>query len=432
MGDEAQNIELRSEEVQEILGQVPRWIIRWGITMIFAVITLLLVGSFYFKYPDIIKAQVIITTENPPAPIVAMATGEIKHLFVQDNQPVKKDEALGVVDNPANFAHVDSLESLLDTVKAFLVNYDTAKYCKFSNNIVLGDIQASCARFLNLYDEYYNFIKLGYHQNKIESIKDRIKEHKAYYYGLLQQSSTIRKEFFLAERQYKRTKSLFDNKVISEVELEKSESAYLQKKYAYEGTRTTLANTKIQISQLEQEIVELDMQRRQQEDQKQLALREAYDNLLSSLESWKKTYLLVSPIDGKVTFTNIWSENQIVQAGMVVMTVVPEGETRLVGKGMVESSGIGKVKPGQKVNIKCSSFPHMEYGMVQGKVESISLVPEENFYAVEISLPDSLITNYGKVLNFTQNMSGEGEIITRDLSVMDRIMNPVRAILERQ
>ena len=29
------NIELRSEEVQEVMGQVPAWIVRWGICLLY-------------------------------------------------------------------------------------------------------------------------------------------------------------------------------------------------------------------------------------------------------------------------------------------------------------------------------------------------------------------------------------------------------------
>ena len=46
------DIELRSEEVQEVMGQVPAWIVRWGITLLFLVVVALLVGSCFFKYPD--------------------------------------------------------------------------------------------------------------------------------------------------------------------------------------------------------------------------------------------------------------------------------------------------------------------------------------------------------------------------------------------
>ena len=49
-----ENTELRSEAVQNIIGYIPHWIIRWGITVIFLIVLVLLVGSWFFKYPDVI------------------------------------------------------------------------------------------------------------------------------------------------------------------------------------------------------------------------------------------------------------------------------------------------------------------------------------------------------------------------------------------
>ena len=37
------NIELRSEEVQDIMGQIPSWIVRYGITILFIVVFALIV-----------------------------------------------------------------------------------------------------------------------------------------------------------------------------------------------------------------------------------------------------------------------------------------------------------------------------------------------------------------------------------------------------
>ena len=45
MEDKRQEIELRSEEFNEVLSTVPAWIIRWGITMTACVVLMLLVGS---------------------------------------------------------------------------------------------------------------------------------------------------------------------------------------------------------------------------------------------------------------------------------------------------------------------------------------------------------------------------------------------------
>jgi hypothetical protein len=66
MRKESDNIELRSEEIQDILTRPPHLIVRVGISVICSVILLLFAGCFFFKYPDIIEGEVLITTENPP------------------------------------------------------------------------------------------------------------------------------------------------------------------------------------------------------------------------------------------------------------------------------------------------------------------------------------------------------------------------------
>lgn len=59
-----QQSELRSPEVQEIIGKAPNNIIRWGITAIFFVMATLLFISWFIKYPDLLTAKVMITTTD--------------------------------------------------------------------------------------------------------------------------------------------------------------------------------------------------------------------------------------------------------------------------------------------------------------------------------------------------------------------------------
>ena len=86
--NEANKIEIRSEEIQDILGQVPHWIVRWGTIVILFTVVVLLAGSWFFTYPDIKRAEIIVTTENPPATLVARTSGQIESLFVADSQYV--------------------------------------------------------------------------------------------------------------------------------------------------------------------------------------------------------------------------------------------------------------------------------------------------------------------------------------------------------
>ncbi|MCK4663011.1 MAG: hypothetical protein KAT68_09115 [Bacteroidales bacterium] len=61
---EKDNIELRSEKVRNIIGQIPPRIIRSGISVIFLVVIIMLVGSYFFKYSYIVKSEIVFTKEN--------------------------------------------------------------------------------------------------------------------------------------------------------------------------------------------------------------------------------------------------------------------------------------------------------------------------------------------------------------------------------
>jgi HlyD family secretion protein len=102
---EENNIELRSEEFQEILGSVPHWILRWGITLFAVIAVILLIGSAIIRYPDMIPARIVLTG-SPPAFVVAHASGKLKELYVKDNQKVKAGDYLAVVDNPAQTSDI--------------------------------------------------------------------------------------------------------------------------------------------------------------------------------------------------------------------------------------------------------------------------------------------------------------------------------------
>ncbi len=50
-------IEIRSEEIQDILGQVPRWIVRWGTVVVLITVLILIAFSWIFEYPEIIRGK---------------------------------------------------------------------------------------------------------------------------------------------------------------------------------------------------------------------------------------------------------------------------------------------------------------------------------------------------------------------------------------
>jgi multidrug resistance efflux pump len=142
---------------------------------------------------------------------------------------------------------------------------------------------------------------------------------------------------------------------------------------------------------------------------------------------------MASPIAGIVNQMGIWSNNQNVTAGETVFTVVPAGQDSPKGKAMLPIQGAGKVREGQRVNVRINNFPDQEFGYLVGKVVSISSVPTaEGVYVVEVDFPDGMMTNYDRVLPISRQMQGTADIITDDLRLMERFFMPVKKILRNQ
>ena len=425
-------IEIRSEEINEILGKTPNKIIRWGITVILIIILVLLTGSWFFKYPDLIKTTIEVTTVNPPAEIISHSNGKIEHLFIKDKDFVEKGQYLAIIENPANYEQVLVLKKQLETLKLFDNKTDSILLFDFSEHLSLGELQSFYSVFQKRYYEYLNFFKLDYYSKKINALRDQVIKYELYYNYAYTQRNTLEKDLKLTKKDYQRYISLYDSNAIAEVELEKSQSAFLQKKYSFEGARTNLANTRISISQLEQNILELQLQYEQQKQQLFIFLNEAYENLVSQIDIWEQKYVIKASFSGTSTFTKYWSINQNVSIGEKVMTVIPIDAGKIIGKLQLPLQGSGKVKSGQKVNIKFLNYPYMEYGMVQGEIKKISLVPSENFYSVEVIFPEGLKTNYEKTIQFNQNMQGVAEIITENVRLFERIMKPIRSLIKNR
>jgi HlyD family secretion protein len=160
-------------------------------------------------------------------------------------------------------------------------------------------------------------------------------------------------------------------------------------------------------------------------------LRESFLNLKAQINLWENTYLLIAPVNGIVSFTKFWSANQSVVKDEPVVTIVPLETGRIVGRINIKMQRSGLVKTGQSVNIKLSGYPYLEYGMVRGIVRSKSLVPAGDAYVIEIELLEGLKTLYGRELDFTQNMQGTAEIITENVRLLQKIINPFRYMVSK-
>ena len=95
------------------------------------------------------------------------------------------------------------------------------------------------------------------------------------------------------------------------------------------------------------------------------------------------------------------------------------------------SARTGKLSIGQHVNIKLDNYPYNENGMLQGTVTNISEVPNKDTYAIDVELINGLTTSYHKTLSYKEQMKGKADIITKNVSVMDRIFFNFKKLVDR-
>lgn len=91
------SIRLRSEAVQEVLGLVPSWMIRWGNALIFLLIVGVFSMSYLIKYPDALNTEMEITTTYPPYNSYSEFDGEFEKILVVESTKVTKGELLAVL-----------------------------------------------------------------------------------------------------------------------------------------------------------------------------------------------------------------------------------------------------------------------------------------------------------------------------------------------
>lgn len=430
MGDKKQEIELRSEEFNEVLSTVPAWIIRWGITVTACVVLMLLVGSAVFKYPDIISSTVTLTGTTPVSAIVAKTSGKLQELYVENNQQVEANTLLAVIENPAKTNDVIRLKELVQQAEN---NLDTIALVP-SQQLQLGSLQSLYSSFYLSMSEYRQFRELAYHLKKIELVKARIVKNEVYYRNMLKQKDLSAVQAKITHQQYARDSLLGVKGLVSKEAVEESYSRYLQSSLSSENMDRSLENLQIQLAQMNESLYDTEYQYLDQKNTLETQLRSLVNQLRAEIDAWEISYALITPIDGEITLTQYWTSNQNVTAGNIVFNIVPTDQGEIIGKAMLPTERSGKVRKGQKVNIRFSNYPDKEFGIVKGIVENISLIPivdgqNAKSYMVDIELPNGLRTSYNKELPFLPEMEGQADIITEDISLLERFLMPIRKVI---
>ncbi|MFM8851567.1 MAG: hypothetical protein ACKOE5_14395 [Cytophagales bacterium] len=145
---------------------MPGWLLRWGITLIFVLFLGLLAISWFIKYPDVIKATVVVTTNPAPINLVSRTSGKIL-LLKKQNEHIEKGEVVALLQSNANYEDVLQLEKLAteNNLVAFDIN---------DKPLQVGELQSFLNNTVRTQQELNAFEKNELHQKHITHLQKQV------------------------------------------------------------------------------------------------------------------------------------------------------------------------------------------------------------------------------------------------------------------
>ena len=423
--EEHDRIELRSDDVQEIIGTPPRWIVRWGTLIVALSVVAMVSMSFFVKYPDKVNGRVTVTSKVAAVRVKAQKSGRISKIYFEDGEDVLEGDLLVIMQNAANYEDVEELEGI---VKA-LQSADRMELLEFlSSDFKQLDVGTLQPLYSQVQTDFKNFHfteinKSGDKQvfrirNQIASIRSGIKI-------LKRQLKGAEDNVLLERRKYERLRNLLSTS-ISLQKVENQKKIYNDAKNEVVKINAQINDKWINISHLSTNIQTTQSTSSETNNENIVQLKSSINDLVGAIDRWNEENLLIAAMDGKISMINNWSEKQYIEQGEEIMAILPENVTEsLFIQLLIPIQGSGKIEVGQRVLLKFDNYPYREFGKVDGEVLVLPGLPRDNKLPVKIKLTNGLVTQSGKKLKFEQEMRGEGEIITEDRTVFERIFENI-------
>lgn len=418
---------IRSEEVQELISRIPSWIVRWGISMIFIVFLIFLLIAWFIKYPDVLKAKIMITSNPAPVEILARIDGPLA-LLKEDGAKVKTGETLAFIKSEVNYDDVLLIENLLKDIEDSLFASPTLINFSENNGFRLGSLSQYEVALKRDIDAWLSFVSQKSYLKQIEQLTKQQESLILLRKNQQQQLDIYKNEMLISTQKFMADSILNAQKVTAPIEFSELKKEYIREQRAYKNTEASLLNNQLQYEQLQLQIIQIASAQVEDEKRLKASVRGGQYELREQINRWKQQYVIRSPFDGKLAYLQILQNEKMVKAGNSLFMVLPHTED-LYAYAELPLAGSGKVIEGQDVNIRLESYPHEQYGMLTGRVVKLFQIPNEKGYILEIDLLNGLQTTYNKQLVFRHNLTGQTEIITEDLRLLERVFYQFRKLL---
>ncbi|MDR3327396.1 MAG: HlyD family secretion protein, partial [Prevotellaceae bacterium] len=301
--DSHSQIELRNQEMTDLLGDAPVWLVHTGSYLLYGVLSMFLLGTVFISYPNTVRGQILIDDLANVEWVTANSSGQIANLFVKNDSIVKRGDTIGVIQNSARLNDVKRFCRVLTNVEEYYQTNNTNLLRVFPFDLIMGEMSESYEVFTQavknclIYDDYHYFS---------------------------QRKTFLQKELGILKR-----------------EPEKNE---------------------LPILKVERDIFELSIAHKMELEKNKKQLEVAYENMVNSIRNWESKYLIRSHSEGRIVMGEVRGLTRMVNTGDTICSVISSNKEEFVARMQLEQENVAGVEIGNPVNISLAKYPPHTYG----------------------------------------------------------------------
>ncbi|AFZ43300.1 secretion protein HlyD family protein [Halothece sp. PCC 7418] len=380
--------------------------------------------AWFGKVEEVGRAQGTLVPQGKTYKVEPSTNGRIKQLLIEEGDTVAAGEVLASLDAEELKQEINKIEQRLETYQNQLQQQQNLLQVKKiealnGEEIANSDLKVQSVVIANAQEQLMSKTQqLAALQQEVNQNKQRLERLQP-----LEKSGAISQEYVFQAQQALQDSKMKVLQLQSEINATRKEAERLEVELAQKDqqkTRTQL-EAEQQIKQLEINIEEL-----------QGKIIETKNELAIAKNQEQETFLQ-SPVDGTVLSLNLQNIGQVLQPGQTIAEIAPK-DSPLVLDAMIANQEAGFLEKNMDVNIKFDAYPYQDYGVVEGKVLSISptskTTEKGTFYQVEIALDRNYIQHNQQTIQFQPGQSASAEIVTRRRRIAEVIFEPLRKLRE--
>lgn len=422
------DINLKSEQMNEMLSNPPSWIVRSGSMVFFIVLLVIIALSWLIRYPDEISGEVLVTTSKPPIELSNQGYIQLKSLDINENQFVNQGDLIAEFDIQAKSEDIEKAKTYLDKLQGYKGLFQK-QIPVFNKQLKLGTFQEQWTILNSKITEWNSEYSENITLHELASIQREISFREQLQIISNKKIKLSEGEYELIQEQLAGSERLAEQNAISKQTLTQDKRTQTQAMQSVQSQKEQHVQNLIVLNELRKQKLRLEYDAKLKKMQMTSEIQTSIVAIMNGFQNWEKNAIWIAPCSGKVLFNKLLQVNRFYKANEASIVIVPNG-SGYIARAIISSTGAGKVKIGQKTFIELTDFPKTEFGMLEGKVNAMTHIDKEGKYEISIQLPNQLKTTYNKQIPFMAQLKGTVKIITKDKRLLERFFEQLTDLVK--